>query len=456
MLGVKAGSWASNRGQREVQRRRARHARASRSRASASRCAAASARSSRRASAWSAASTPTTTAPTCKDLGSLCSGSDRRARPARCARPSLDGRRPGRADRAGARTRRAARPQAAASVWITEAGRALVRAGQRRPHRRAAREEALRAGRDGAPAGAHAVPRGDRAGRGRARGRDRRRSVVDVCAATIRPSKLKIEPDLGPERLRQRARAARPRSARRRGIRSSPGAGRSRSRGAQSFWYDRHATTRRRPRWSTSPSRRSSSASPRSRSASPRTSCRSASRADKAAVPDPRRRRSPRCRVTQGGKPLAGAEIGVRRGRRGPARAAATTHRGICSSAMMQRARLGRRDEHRAERDHRPAPLRPQGGRGRRRRRPRRRRASCSTRCSSGSRSVVARRQRRSDDRGAAQRFADELQAGRDRRRRACRQFGTGSASIRVTQDLQVLAGLPPLVRERRPLRARC
>ena len=27
-------------------------------------------------------------------------------------------------------------------------------------------------------------------------------------------------------------------------------------------------------------------------------------------------------------------------------------------------------------------------------------------------------------------------------------QFGTGSTSIRVTQDLQVLAGLPPLVRE--------
>ena len=27
-------------------------------------------------------------------------------------------------------------------------------------------------------------------------------------------------------------------------------------------------------------------------------------------------------------------------------------------------------------------------------------------------------------------------------------QFGTGSTSIRVTQDLQVLAGLPPLVRD--------
>lgn len=39
----------------------------------------------------------------------------------------------------------------------------------RQPHRRVAREEALRAGRDRAPAGAHAVPRGDRAGRGGAR-----------------------------------------------------------------------------------------------------------------------------------------------------------------------------------------------------------------------------------------------------------------------------------------------
>ena len=27
-------------------------------------------------------------------------------------------------------------------------------------------------------------------------------------------------------------------------------------------------------------------------------------------------------------------------------------------------------------------------------------------------------------------------------------QFGTGSTSIRVTQDLQMLTGLPPLVRE--------
>ena len=89
-----------------------------------------------------------------------------------------------------------------------EAGRALVRAGQRRSHRRPAREEALRAGRDGAAAGAHAVPRGDRAGRRRARGRDR---DPGRDAARRRSDRRAEDPaDLGAERLRQRPRAARP------------------------------------------------------------------------------------------------------------------------------------------------------------------------------------------------------------------------------------------------------
>ena len=74
-------------------------------------------------------------------------------------------------------------------------------------------------------------------------------------------------------------------------------------------------------------------------------------------------------RVTQGGKPLAGAEV-----------AFAAVDEGLLAlhdnaswrllEAMMRRARLGRRDEHGAERDHRPAPLRPQGRGGGRRRRP--------------------------------------------------------------------------------------
>ena len=76
-------------------------------------------------------------------------------------------------------------------------------------------------------------------------------------------------------------------------------------------------------------------------------------------------------KVTQGGKPLAGARGRLRRGRRGPAGAA---RQRLVEPARGDdpRARLGRRDQHRAERDHRPAPLRPQGRRRRRRRRPRR------------------------------------------------------------------------------------
>ncbi len=78
-----------------------------------------------------------------------------------------------------------------------------------------------------------------------------------------------------------------------------------------------------------------------------------------------------RIKVTQGGKPLAGAEV-----------AFAAVDEGLLAlrdnaswdllDAMLQRARLGRGDQHRAERDHRPAPLRPQGGGGGRRRRARR------------------------------------------------------------------------------------
>ena len=163
--------------------------------------------SSRRASAWSAASTPTTTAPR-----SRSSARSAAARPTRaaccCARrrsrpPARSSWSPSAKDDAGRASRRR-------ELGVDHAaGRALVRAGQRRPHRRAAREEALRARRDGAAAGAHAVPRGDRAGRGRARRRDRRRRW-SRCAATTRRSSLKVEPGWGAERLRQRAGAARP------------------------------------------------------------------------------------------------------------------------------------------------------------------------------------------------------------------------------------------------------
>ena len=181
-----AGSWASNRGQVKFTGARARHRgqadqgperRGARPRQPGHHA---------RASAWSAASTPTTTAPRSRTSAALCSGHDRRPRPA-ALRGDARHRRPGRADRARRRTR-AGHPAAGRGERLDhEAGRALVRAGQRRPHRRAAREEALRAGRDGAAAGAHAVPRGDGAGRGRARRRDRD-AGGRRCAATTRRS----------------------------------------------------------------------------------------------------------------------------------------------------------------------------------------------------------------------------------------------------------------------------
>ena len=159
------------------------------------------------------------------------------------------------------------------------------------------------------------------------------------------------------------------------------------------------------------------------------------------------RRRSRRVKVTPG-RQAAGRRGGrLRRGRRGPARAA--------RQRLVEAAR--RDDAASAPGAWRPAPRRARSSAGATtaaRRSPpaaaaaAARRASCSTRCCCGSRGVVARRQRRGDDRGAAERLADQLPARRGRRRRAVQQFGTGSTSIRVTQDLQMLAGLPPLVRE--------
>ena len=131
-----------------------------------------------------------------KELGTRLQRQERRARPA-AVRGELDDGRPGRADR---RRRKDAQGHAVAGRQLGlghAAGRALVRRRQPRPHRRAAREEALRARRDGAAPGAHAVPLRDRAGHGRARRRDRRRRSCS-CAATTRRSSCKVEPGWGP------------------------------------------------------------------------------------------------------------------------------------------------------------------------------------------------------------------------------------------------------------------
>ena len=131
---------------------------------------------------------------------------DRRARPAGLRRQARHGG-PGRAHRRS--KGRARQPGGRGRQHLDhEAGRALVRAGQRRPHRRAAREEALRAGRDGTLSGAHAVSRSDGAGRGRTRGRDRDAGRDAARRRSDRRAEDRF--GLGTERLRQRACAARP------------------------------------------------------------------------------------------------------------------------------------------------------------------------------------------------------------------------------------------------------
>ena len=104
------------------------------------------------------------------------------------------------------------RRSANADVWVARGGAVLVRRRRRRPHRRAAGAAALRAGRDGALPGAHAVPRGDRAGDAGARGRRHgarrapvRRRARDRAAGRRR---------LGAQRLRLRAGGPRPRGRR--------------------------------------------------------------------------------------------------------------------------------------------------------------------------------------------------------------------------------------------------
>ena len=161
-----------------------------------------------------------------------------------------------------------------------------------------------------------------------------------------------------------------------------------------------------------------------------------------------------RCASPHGGKPLAGAEV-----------AFAAVDEGLLAlrdneswkllDAMMQRARLGRRDEHRAERDHRPAPLRPQGGARRAAAAAAARRASCSTRCSSGSRasSLDANGEATVEvplnDSLTSFRLVAVADAG-------AQQFGTGSAQHPRHAGPAGARRLAAAGARRRPLRARC
>ncbi|MCK7580768.1 MAG: hypothetical protein MZV65_37455 [Chromatiales bacterium] len=96
----------------------------------------------------------------------------------------------------------------------------------------------------------------------------------------------------------------------------------------------------------------------------------------------------------------------------------------------------------------RQAPLRAQGAAARRRRRPAGRRASCSTRCWLWKARVPLDATGDGHGRGSAQRLAHRASASSPWPHAGAGLFGTGEATIRATQDLMLLAGLPPLVRE--------
>ena len=113
---------------------------------------------------------------------------------------------------------------------------------------------------------------------------------------------------------------------------------------------------------------------------------------------------------------------------------------------------MGRRAYARAHRDRvdaggRQAPLRPQGGAERRRRRPAadaralRHAAALAARASRSTRAGDALVEIPLNDSLTSFRIA-AVATGGDAR------FGTGEASIRTTQELMILAGLPPFVRE--------
>ena len=115
---------------------------------------------------------------------------------------------------------------------------------------------------------------------------------------------------------------------------------------------------------------------------------------------------------------------------------------------MMGRRAYGVQHRDRAAAGRRQAPLRPQGAAARRRRRPAAdARALRHAAALAAARVPLDARGRRAG-RDPAQRLADELphRRGRDRRRRVA--SAPARRSIRTTQDLMILAGLPPVVRE--------
>ena len=116
-------------------------------------------------------------------------------------------------------------------------------------------------------------------------------------------------------------------------------------------------------------------------------------------------------------------------------------------------ARLRRAHRDRADAGGRQAPLRPEGAAARRRRRAAERRASCSTRCCCGAARVPLDA---AGDAAVEVPLNDSLTSFRivAVATGGAGTFGTGATSIRSTQDLMLLSGLPPLVREGDDFRA--
>ena len=375
---------------------------------------------------------------------------DRRAAACSPATPTLEHGRRGRAARR-ARDDAGRGAQAASTVWVTR--RASWWFAQDNDDRidLLPEKRALRARRDRAPAGAHAVPPGHRAGDGRARRRDRR---ARGHAARRRPGDrcLKIEPTAwAPNVYVERAGAARPRCARCRGSRSSPGAGASRRVVAR--------LPLRGPRVPRADRAGRPGASPPSSSAWPQLAGRPG-RAPAGREGDAREGAVRRARDGEGDA----CEVRARRqaGCAGAEIAFAAVDEGLL--ALQRQPLLGparRDDARRAPGAWRPPPRRARSSAGAttaaRRCRPAAaaaatRRASCSTRCCCGSRACAldAKGEARIDvplnDSLTSFRLVAIADAGAER-------FGSGSASVRVTQDLQLLVRPAAAGARGRPLR---
>ena len=263
--------------------------------------------------------------------------------------------------------------------------------------------------------GAHAVPRGDGAGHGRARGR-RRARFVTLSRQRSGASRCRCTRRLRAERLRLGARGARPRRR-------------------------RAADRARRSRQAGVPARHRRDAGRLARA--PARGARRADRAD-LRVRETARVRS-RCATADGAAPPPGSEIALAAVDEGLLELAPNPSWKLLDAMMGRRGYEVRTSTAQIQvvgKRHYGRKAVPRGGGGGRAADARALRHAAAL-----ERARRARRAGRGARRGAAERLADELphRRGRDGRRRPLRHR---RATIRTTQDLMVLPGLPPVVRE--------